>query len=238
MGTTISATELGSYASWRFCSLCAWVRMHVKTLPFQGFPGIFSSIDRYNKQIVLNHFEREQRLPDWLKSLGDVTQWIKPPHWRQFKVLDEETGITVRGEADCIFRLADGSYTIVDYKTSKYTPGQRSMRRSYEAQLNTYAYIGERLGLSPVKRLALIYMEPQTHDDKANTPEMVDSRGFSMEFEATIVNVRLRPETLIPPLLRRAKALSEMPTPPQGLSDCRDCSALGSLMKALSPPQA
>ena len=38
-GLTISATELGSYASSRFCPRCAWVRLHVKNLPYQSFPA-------------------------------------------------------------------------------------------------------------------------------------------------------------------------------------------------------
>ena len=71
-GIVVSATELGQYADWRFCPRCAWVRRQVKQLPFQGFPGIFSSIDRYNKLIVRNHFERESRPPigcrHWAKS--------------------------------------------------------------------------------------------------------------------------------------------------------------------------
>ena len=58
-GLTISATELGSYAGFRFCARCAWIRMHVKALPWQSFPGIFSSIDRYTKQVVVGHLERE-----------------------------------------------------------------------------------------------------------------------------------------------------------------------------------
>ena len=121
-GPTISATELGTYARARFCPRCAWVRLHVKNLPYQSFPGIFSSIDRYNKLIVHNHFDREGHAPPWLAELGDAGQYIDPPHWSSFKTLDEETGITLRGEADGIFRLADGSYVIVDYKTTRYNP--------------------------------------------------------------------------------------------------------------------
>ena len=66
---TISATELGGYAGFRFCARCAWIRMHLRPLPWQGFPGIFSSIDRFTKQVIVNHLERESAsLHGWTVS--------------------------------------------------------------------------------------------------------------------------------------------------------------------------
>lgn len=233
MSPTISATELGYYASSRFCPHCAWVRLHVKNLPYQGFPGIFSTIDRYNKLIVRNYFQREGSLPGWLEQLGRTRAYVDPPHWSRFKILDERSGITLRGEADGIFQMADGSYTIVDYKTSKYSGAQRAMLDSYETQLNAYAYIGERLDLSPVGQLALVYMEPQTEEETALDPALADGQGFIMGFAAKVVEVDLKPEKLIPPLLRKVKAIAELDKPPDGTSDCKDCEALDGLIGTL-----
>ncbi len=231
-GPTVSATELGYYASFRFCPRCAWVRSHVKDLPFQGFPGIFSSIDRYNKLLVQNHFRREARPPDWLAALGDVAEILAPPHWSAFKTLHPGSGVTLRGEADVIFRLSDGSYTIVDYKTTRYNPAYRSMFRAYRAQLNAYAYIAERVGFAPVSRLALAYMEPATGDESAQQREMVSPSGFTLEFEARLVPVDLDPERLVPPLLRRAARIYDAPKPPPGRNNCRDCEAMARLLDA------
>ena len=233
METTVSATELGSYASSRFCLHCAWVRLHVKNLPFQSFPGIFSTIDRYNKLIVNNHFDREVSLPSWLDQLGKADRCVDPPHWSRFKVLDEDSGVTLRGEADGIFQMSDGSYTIVDYKTAKYSSAQRGMFQAYQVQLNAYAYIGERLGMSPVGRLALVYMEPVTDEQTTQDPRLIDDKGFSMGFEATVVDVALNPETMIPPLLRRVKQVADMDRPPAPPPECKDCAALDSLITAL-----
>jgi hypothetical protein len=232
-GLTIAATELGYYASFGFCSRCAWVRLHVKDLPFQGFPGIFSSIDRYNKLLVQNHFLREDRPPEWLAAIGDVREFVRPPHWSAFKAVDSQTGVTVRGEADAIFRCADGSYAIVDYKTTRYNPAYRSMFRAYRAQLNAYAYIGERLGLAPVSKLALVYMEPQTDEEAVLNPQLIDSGGFSMGFRATIVKVALKPDVLIPPLLRKVKEVSDMEKPPPAGPECKDCQAMDGLLQLL-----
>ena len=232
-GLTISATELGSYASSRFCPRCAWVRLHVKNLPYQSFPGIFSSIDRYNKLIVHNHFDREGHAPPWLAELGEAGGYIDPPHWSRFKTLDEETGITLRGEADGIFKLAGGSYVIVDYKTSRYNPDRPGMFRNYEVQLNAYALIAERQGLSPVSKLALVYMEPATDKETAKEPGLVDDRGFTMGFQAKVVPVELRQATLLPPLLRKARSIWDMDTPPKGAKDCKDCAAVDGLLERL-----
>ena len=233
MALTISATNLGPYASDRFCARCAWVRLHVKPLPYQSFPGIFSTIDRYNKLIVHSYFDRARSLPSWLAQLGEVESYVEPPNWRKFSIVDEVTGVTLRGEADGIFKMADGSHTIVDYKTSKYTPGQAALINGYEAQLNAYAYIGQRLGLAPVSRLALVYMEPITDEGTAKMPHIVDDVGFAMGLGATVVPVKLRPDELIPPLLRKALAISDMESPPSGLPDCKDCQAVGTLVRAV-----
>ena len=72
-GLTISATELGSYAGFGFCGRCAWIRMRARPLPWQGFPGIFSSIDRYTKQVIVSHLRQEGVLPVWMSGIGEVT---------------------------------------------------------------------------------------------------------------------------------------------------------------------
>ena len=233
MAPTVSATELGYYASSRFCPHCAWVRLHVKNLPFQSFPGIFSTINRYNKLIVRNYFQRENALPSWLNQLGEARAFVDPPHWSRFMILDEASGLTLRGEADGIFQMADGSYTIIDYKTSKHSGAQRAMLKSYETQLNAYAFIAERLDISPVGRLALVYMEPQTEEETALNPKLADEQGFIMGFAAKVVEVDLKPEKLIPPLLRKVRAIGEMDRPPAGTTGCKDCEALDRLIGAL-----
>ena len=232
-GPTVSATELGTYARARFCRRCAWIRLHIKNLPYQSFPGIFSSIDRYNKLIVQNHFDREGHAPSWLAQLGEAGEYIDPPHWSSFKTLDEETGITLRGEADGIFRLADDSYVIVDYKTSRYNPARPGMFNNYEVQLNAYALIAERQGLSPVSKLALVYMEPATDRTTAQEPDLVDDRGFTMGFLAKVVPVELRQAQLLPPLLRQARSVWDMDVPPEGAKGCKDCAAVSGLLKGL-----
>lgn len=230
----ISAKSLGSFAVQSACPRCLWVQLHVKQLPYQIFPGIFSSLDAYNKRVVEGYFNREGKMPGWLARLGDVAANINPPHYTKFTVMDPETKVTLRGGADGIFRMRDSSYTIVDYKTARVTKEQHSMFSIYEAQLNGYAYIANRVNMGPVTQLALVYMEPQTEHDRASHPASVNERGFLMELSAQIVPVRLDPDGIIPPLLKRAQEVYEMERPPEGNRGCRDCAAVEALRGSLT----
>jgi hypothetical protein len=125
--------------------------------------------------------------------------------------------------------MKDDSYTIVDYKTARVTKEQHAMFSIYEAQLNGYAYIANRVHMGPVMQLALVYMEPQTEQHKASHPASVNERGFVMELSAQIVPVRLDPEGIIPPLLKRAQEVYEMERPPAGARACKDCAAIAEL---------
>ena len=232
-GLTISATELSNYAGFRFCARCAWIRLHVKPLPWQGFPGIFSSIDRYTKQVIVGHLQREGRLPPWMTGVGDAVEHLDPPHWSRFKATDEATDVTLRGEADAVFRLADGACVIVDYKTSRYNPDNRSQHRVYRAQLNAYAWIAQRLDFPPVSRLALVYMEPATDPETVDIAGSVRADGFFLGFRPRIVEVELNPQRLVPPLLRQAACIHALTEPPQGRGGCRDCAALEGLLVTL-----
>ena len=52
----ISAKNLGELAKPDFCPRCFWLRTHAKRLPYQIFPGIFSSIDAYTKRGTMRDY--------------------------------------------------------------------------------------------------------------------------------------------------------------------------------------
>ena len=232
-GLVISAKDLGAFARERTCQRCLWVGLHVKPLPYQSFPGIFSTIDAFNKRVVHGYFDREGVLPQWLSSLGEVERYVEPPSYHRFSISDSASGVTLRGTADGIFLMKDGSYTIVDYKTARYTKGQDALLPLYLAQLNAYAYIANRLDFGPVSQLALIYMEPVTDAGTASSPDAVDGQGFSMGLSATVVPVELDPEGMIPGLMRHVRRVYDLPRPPEPAQGCKDCQAVESLFSML-----
>ena len=224
----ISAKNLGTVALDGFCPRCFWLHLHSE-IPYQIFPGIFSSIDSYTKKNVHGYFDSQGKPPAWLNIVGDLKGYIPPPTYHKFKFVDEETNILLTGSVDGVFVRGDGSHIIVDYKTAKYTGAQDALYKEYEAQLNGYALIGEKTGMiSPVSALALIYMEPVTDDGAAANNINLRQDGFAMGFKATIHKVTLD-TNIIPPLLRKVREIYDLPSLPNGIEGCKDCDAVDQL---------
>jgi len=65
---------------------------------------------------------------------------------------------------------------------------------------------------------------------------LVDDRGFVMGFHANVVPVELRVASLLPPLLRKARSIWDMDSPPKAVRDCKDCAAVDGLLGRLGAP--
>ncbi len=224
----ISAKTLGELALAKFCPRCFWLKTHVK-LPYQIFPGIFSSIDGYTKRAVHSWFDTKGSAPAWLGALGDVVGYTPAPHYSKFNIVDPATDTLFTGTPDEIFVMRDGSHVIVDYKTARYTDAQDQLLPLYEIQLNGYALISEQRGPQPVSGLALIYMEPVTHDAAVQADENHRSDGFAMGFAAKIRPVSLNPNS-VRPLLKQAHDIYAAKTPPARRVGCSDCQLVDDLI--------
>ena len=229
----ISAKTLGQLAMPGYCPRCFWLAKNAEALPFQIFPGIFSAIDSYGKNVVHGWFDRHGKPPAWLAPLGEIQTYKNPPHYSKFAVLDQATSIVLRGTPDGIFLMQDGSHAIIDYKTAKFSAYQDDLFPMYEAQLNAYAYIGERLDLKPVSKLALVYTEPVTNIAAAAEDSNLTPEGFRMGFKARILDVQINPE-LVTRLLKTAAEIFQLTSPPAGIDGCKDCAALASLLRLAS----
>lgn len=223
----ISAKDLGWLETEDFCQRCFWIERHYK-LPYQmGFPGIFSSIDAYTKNIVEKYFERKGTFPKWLSDLGDVKKFIdiKPS---EFKVV--KGSITLSGIPDLIFQRHDGTFSIVDYKTAKYTGNQDELMPIYQIQLNGYAYIAEALGYKPVRDLYLVYFEPPYKENfEALSKKHTTNEGFEMPFKPNIHKISKNIKE-VERLIVKASGLYSMEAPPKGLDGCKDCERLDDLI--------
>jgi hypothetical protein len=230
----ISAKQLGAVAMRRFCPRCFWLKLELRhRLPFQIFPGIFSSIDAYTKRMVHDHFDRHGVAPGWLGPLGPITGYRNPPSAASYQTVINKYDIRLTGAPDAVFMRPDGSHVIADYKTSRLTAAQDSLFPLYEAQLNAYAVIGLRCGFSPISGLGLIYFEPQTSGQDVSESNQRDA-GFVMGFAA---NVKPIPVNLagLEPLLATARNLADEAQAPTGRSGCEDCPRLDQIIAALGP---
>jgi len=231
---TINPRLLGELALPDPCIRCFWIKLHWQGLfPFQiPMPGIFSSIDAYSKKVIHAFYDHHKVLPAWYPNLGKVTGYVDSHllHWSKFAREDEKTKITLRGTPDDVFRISDGSFHIVDYKTAKATEKQDELFPIYDVQLNGYAYISESTSVTPVSAISLIYMEPETEVARENLPDLVSRQTYSLKFKATHKQVAFSPERKIRPLLDHARTIREMPTAPSGCADCRNCESLSRLL--------
>ncbi|MFH0749146.1 MAG: PD-(D/E)XK nuclease family protein [Candidatus Bathyarchaeota archaeon] len=228
---TISAKSLGELALPDSCTRCFWIKLKVgNKLPFQIFPGIFSSIDSYSKRLVYSWFDRHKGPPVWLEGLGYITGYTKSPHYSKFYIVDKNSGITLRGSPDIIFNRRDGSYIIADFKTAKYTQTQDELLPMYETQLNTYGLIGGQQGISPVSNLALIYTEPVTDETATTRDEHHRENGFIMGFSVYIKQVSLNPGS-VQALLAKTREIYELDEIPPHTEDCKDCQCLEGLIE-------
>jgi hypothetical protein len=227
--TRISAKTLGAINMPDFCPRCFWIKEKCKQLPFQIFPGIFSSIDAYSKNMVHAHIDKHGHAPlSMYPALEGVTGYLPIPHWSKYKRLDPVTGITVSGVADGRLTIGSGSLIVPDYKTAKYTENADKLMPIYEAQLNGYRWIEEGLG-NDVQSTPLIYCEPITDANPFDWAAF----GFSMGFHVKVVQVEHKPD-LVPNLLATAKEIIEMDKPPKGTDGCKDCSKLSKLVELVS----
>ena len=230
----IPAKSLGELALPNFCPRCFWIKLHCSyKLPYQIFPGIFSSIDSYTKKITNMHFEQHERVPDWFSGFGSLGKPIKVPHFSKFFVFDDETNVLLTGVPDEILQRNDGSYFIIDYKTAKFTETQDQLLPMYEVQLNSYAYIGERVGFKPISGLGLLYYEPQIGISVDDIDSFILDDGFTMHFSGKLLPIKLKLDN-IPQLLKRVREIYELPQLPKGAEGCKDCQLLDTLLSIAS----
>lgn len=227
----ISGKDLGALALKTFCPRCFWLKMRCdKKLPYQIFPGIFSSIDSYSKKITNLHYEKAACVPEWLAPFGKLVKPVKAPHFTKFYIVDPKTNVRLRGVADEIVQTQDGSYIILDYKTAKYTGNQDDLLPMYEVQLNSYAYIGNHGDFKPVTGIGLVYYEPVTDLTLESIDQVVLSNGFHLAFNSNIHPLKLDPENMIPPLLQKVRDIVSRKKPPKRIDGCKDCESLDRLM--------
>lgn len=211
----VAAKVLGELNMPDFDPQLFWVKSRVKfQTPFGLFPGIFSTLDKYQKTISFNAWKFNGKWPSWLPL--NIKKMEECPHWSKFSCLDQETGLTLSGMMDECYQLEDETLLIVDNKLAKCTKTQDSLLPMYSGQLNAYADICERIGKGDVSQLLLIYHEPITDglDDLENFKNIYSDETYLLNFIPKVVEIKRDP-MLVPSLLKKAKEIIDMEFPPE-----------------------
>lgn len=226
----ISGKDLGALYRKDFCPRCFWLSRHHK-LPWQRFPGIFSSIDSYTKRLIDDHFQTTGAPPPWIAGLKDIVGLHPVAGAHAFFMIDPSTQIKLTGTPDVVFKLRDDSLMIADYKTARLTKNQDELGPVYEVQLNAYRLIAKACGWPEVSRLALIYTEPPDKDDPLR-PEFHTPEGFRMNFKSKFKEIPIQPK-LTPALLQKADQIFQLSNPPNAAVACGDCTKMETMLTAL-----
>jgi len=227
----ISAKNLGQLALPDYCPRCFYIKLKLNNiLPWQIFPGIFSTIDSYSKKITWQYFEKYKKVPPWFDEYGEFKGLLPVPGWSKFSIVDAETGIMLTGVPDDIFIMADGRYFIIDYKTAKYTGNQDKLLGMYRVQLNGYAMIFEKLGMGKIAGLGLVYYEPQGDAPTVTFEAVIRQDGFVMPFVAHLKMIELDTEGVVRPLLGMVREMVDRDVVPEGRVGCEDCRKLGDVV--------
>jgi hypothetical protein len=210
---------------WDSCRRCFWLKVkRVLRRPASAFPTIFRRIDAQTKDYFFDKGSKDLSpdLPPGQIVSGGLSVRSTP-----MAIAGHDLGLVIAGRMDTAIAFSDGTFGIVDFKTSDPKPEHLAR---YSRQLHAYAVAAENpapgaLRLEPVTHLGLFVVEPVSmvglDDAVAYTaqPHYVALERDDDAFTAFLLGVLL---------------VLEAPEPPEPSPDCAYCKYLtaGSLVLA------
>ncbi len=202
--------------AWDECPRCFYLKAVLGIeRPSQPFPKIFTRIDALMKRL----FEGQPtstlspELPAGRVALQG--KWVTSA---PISFPGLSASCYIKGAFDSVLAFDDGSYAVIDFKTSSPSPDHVGF---YGRQLSAYAYALEHPGekalhLSPVTRLGLFYLEPRDLCPGAGWQELV--------FENAAVWQELpKDEAQFLAFMRQVLELLSLPEPPPASPECGFC---------------
>src|SRR4030042_4285239 len=191
---------------WDECPRCYYLKyIHGILRPAAPFPSIVGEIDRLRKAQFAGHpaTDLDPSLPPGTVSVSE--RWIESV---PITIPGHTLSCFLRGKLDAMIGFDDGSYGVVDFKTS--VPKMEPIP-FYARQLHAYAYALEhpapnRLSCSPISRLCL-YVETPHATLTATTSEI------SFNFRSPWLEVPFLESGFLA-LIDKVLQLLELPDPP------------------------
>jgi hypothetical protein len=153
---------------WDECPRCFYLKVaRGFNRPRTPFPSIFTRIDGLMKSFFQDRLTSElaPELPPGRVHSGD--KWVQST---LIHLPGRSAACYLRGKFDTAVEFDDGSFGVVDFKTSEPKPQHAEF---YGRQLHAYAYALEhpaagKFTLSPITRLGLLVVEPNDMDRVAD----------------------------------------------------------------------
>jgi hypothetical protein len=211
--------------SWDQCKYCFYLKVKYNIGIGGVFPGIFGKMANLTSQFYLGRSTSEisPTLPPGVVKIREGYVKSAP-----IAIPGAASQCYINGRFDALLEFEDGSYGIVDYKTSEAKAEHAAF---YSRQLSAYAYALEHpapkaLSLSPVSRLGLFVITPD-HFEPTSKNEMVFVN------KTTWVDVP-RDDAAFLALLADVLAVLDAPEPPEPSEDCEVCNYRDSMREFLA----
>ncbi len=152
---------------WDGCKRCFYLKVKHNIVYRGPFPGMFGKMGDLTSNYYLDKSSSEIS-PDLPAGIVKYREkWVKSI---PISFADTSTQCVIKGRFDAIMAFEDGSYGIIDYKTSDASEEKAAF---YSRQLSAYAYALENpapgaLSISPITRLGLFIITPSRFEQMPN----------------------------------------------------------------------
>jgi len=151
---------------WDSCKHCFYLKVKHNIVYRGGFPSIFGKMAN-----LTSNFYQDKPTSELSPELPPGRMIFKEKYVKSGAISVPEVSAQayIRGRFDAVIEFEDGSYGVVDYKTSEAKDERAAF---YSRQLSAYAYALENpapraLHLSPVSRLGLFVITPERFEKSA-----------------------------------------------------------------------
>jgi len=200
---------------WEECKRCFYLKVaRGFTRPRPIMPKIFTLIDGQMKSYFSGRRTESinPKLPKGVVQLGE--KWVQS---KPISVPTRASTCFIRGKFDTVVQFDDGSYGVIDFKTSHTKSEHMPL---YSRQLHAYALALEnaaegKLSLSPISKLGLLVYEPSKFSG-------TEEAGLSLEGSLAWIEIR-RDDSGFRDFLGEVLSVLESPSPPERASKCEWC---------------
>ena len=199
---------------WDGCKRCFYLKVKHNIVYRGPFPGMFGKMGDLTSNYFLDKpsSELSPTLPAGSVKLRE--KWVKSV---PISFPETASQCIIKGRFDAIMAFEDGSYGIIDYKTSDASGEKAAF---YSRQLSAYAYALEHpapgaLSISPITRLGLFIITPDRFERMPNGDAAFVTKTTWMDIP--------RDEATFLALLREIVTLLDQPLPPDPAEDCGLC---------------